>query len=205
MKVLVFAPHPDDESIALGGTIRRHVLLGCQVKVLFLTSGEAAPESWTELREQEAKSAQEILGYQEIEFWRYPDGHLEEASGVMERIFEELEKGWDVVYLPHKNDAHPDHSATHKLVMEALNQQSANGSPLPADMAMYEVWTPLQEYDINVRITDHVEDKLAAIRAHKSQSDRNAFDMGAIGLNRFRGVMLGKPTDYVEVFQRIHV
>ena len=78
-QVLVVSPHPDDESLGCGGTLRGHVVAGDIVRVLFLTSGEngghgVAPELVAELHKQEAAEAAAILGIAEITFCREKDG-----------------------------------------------------------------------------------------------------------------------------------
>ena len=40
MKILIFAPHPDDAEIGCGGTIAKHIAKGDQVKIIYITSGE---------------------------------------------------------------------------------------------------------------------------------------------------------------------
>ena len=78
--ILVLSPHPDDESIGCGGTIRKHVLEGDTVEVIVLTSGERgghtaiSEEELIRIREQESMKARDILGVHSLEFWSQPDG-----------------------------------------------------------------------------------------------------------------------------------
>ena len=67
MKVLVIAPHPDDESIGCGGTVALHVQRGDTVNVVFLTSGELGLKQFPrekvwKIREAEADAACKVLG-----------------------------------------------------------------------------------------------------------------------------------------------
>jgi LmbE family N-acetylglucosaminyl deacetylase len=102
-RILVLAPHPDDETIGCGGTIRLLIQSKKSVKVVFLTSGDKADSShklshvvyneisplrkgseggllngphFTEyalLREKEAEKALRVLGVTDYEFPRFPD------------------------------------------------------------------------------------------------------------------------------------
>ncbi len=96
-RVLVFAPHPDDESLAAGGLITRLVHAGDAVRVVFITNGDGYP--WAvredfhlskptdsdylalgELRQHEALAAAERLGLakRHVSFLGFPDGGLAE-------------------------------------------------------------------------------------------------------------------------------
>src|SRR5947207_9627276 len=93
-RVLVISPHPDDESIGCGGTLRQHVVDGDAVHVVFLTSGERgghgrAPRETAQLREQEARDAAKVLGVGAIEFWRAPDGGVSETPFLVRRLAEQ--------------------------------------------------------------------------------------------------------------------
>ena len=69
-------------------------------------------------------------------------------------------------------------------------------------MRLYEVWTPLQQYDHAEDISATMRRKLRAIRCHASQLVRFRYDHAMRGLNRYRGVMAGDAR-FAEVFQEI--
>ena len=88
-RVLVVAPHPDDEALGCGGALIQHRKQGDRVKVVFVTDGAAGGKlghyaglNYRELRRDEARRAGAILGVDELVFWEYPDGRLAEAGDV---------------------------------------------------------------------------------------------------------------------------
>lgn len=202
-RVLVLSPHPDDEAIGCGGTIRRHVVAGAEVRIVFLTSGERgghgrSSEDTLRMREEEARAAGRILGVAEVDFWREPDGALAPTARVVDRLRDLLE-GWrpDVLYATHDGEMHPDHRATVAIVRAAMGSPPAS-SPR---VLLYEVWTPLQRMDEIVDISEFLDDKLNAVRAHACQCAVLRFDDAVRGLNRYRGEMHSWPGgDYAEVF-----
>jgi LmbE family N-acetylglucosaminyl deacetylase len=205
-RVLVISPHPDDEAIGPGGTLRRHVEQGDQVEVIFLTSGEKGSRTQPAgelgpVREREAETASKILGYQHLEFWRQPDGAVEATDELVARLARKLKDAQiDIVYVPHEGEMHPDHRATARLVTRAV----ASLNPNAPRVLMYEVWTPLQQIDHVEDISDQIDTKMNAIRAHKSQCDIMDFVEATRGLNRYRGEMHSWPGGpYAEVFQHM--
>lgn len=208
MQVLVISPHPDDESIGCGGTLRKHVEEGDSVKVIFLTSGEKGGHGRSEsetarLREQEALTATQVLGISNIEFLRLPDGALQATHEAIGRLRQVLMGGKiDVIYVPHTNEMHADHRAAVQLLKRTVQDMDVNGTRV----LMYEVWTPLQKIDEIVDITAYVDVKRAAICAHQSQCAVMDFEAATLGLNRYRGEMHSWPGgDYAEVFQELYL
>jgi LmbE family N-acetylglucosaminyl deacetylase len=207
-RVLVISPHPDDEAIGCGGTLRKHVVEGDSVSVIFLTSGEGGghgrePRETARVREEEAGAAAAILGLAHAEFWREPDGRFRATRQLTERLRTRLQE-WepDVVYVTHEEEMHPDHRAAVRLVRRALT-----GAAAPAvrpTVLMFEVWTPIQWMDQVVDISAHIEIKMAAIRAHRSQCEVMRFDEASLGLSRYRGEMHSWPGgDYAEIFAEL--
>jgi LmbE family N-acetylglucosaminyl deacetylase len=207
-RVLVLSPHPDDEAVGCGGALCIHRAEGAVLRAVFLTSGERgghgrAPAETARLREEEAQAAAHILGLEQVDFWRQPDGALRATHALADRL-RTLLANWqpDVLYVTHEHEMHPDHRAAARLVCRALS----GAPPLPARPAvlMYEVWTPLQRMDEIVDISPWIEAKLAAVRAHQSQCAVLRFDEAVQGLNRYRGEMHSWPGgDYAEVFARM--
>src|SRR5687767_7617139 len=107
MNVLVISPHPDDESIGCGGTLRKHIVEGDSVQVIFLTSGEKgghgrSEEETIEIREKESFAAAEVLNIEKIEFWRQPDGAFEATQTNVNRLVEKIKDyKATVIYAPH--------------------------------------------------------------------------------------------------------
>ena len=116
-KVLVVSPHPDDEAIGCGGSIRWHVEQGDEVLVLFLSSGEGGGHgrgeaATIEIREAEARAAADLLGYEQSHFWRLPDGGLTPSEPLAERLRHLLgAEGIGLVYVTNGREMHPDHRA----------------------------------------------------------------------------------------------
>jgi LmbE family N-acetylglucosaminyl deacetylase len=207
MRVLVIAPHPDDEAIGCGGTVLLHGLdRGDRVACVFLTSGELglrhlAPEEAWRIREAEAEQAAGILGIQRLEFLRQPDWylseHVEAAATALGPILDR--EAPEIVYLPHQREGHPDHRAALPILRRALD--AGGGHALPT-LLTYEVWTPLSEHYHVENITPHMRRKLAAIRAHRSQVSQLAYDRAICGLNAYRGVVAGG-CRFAEIFQTV--
>lgn len=205
--VLVISPHPDDEAIGMGGTIRRRADAGDRVEVVFLTSGERGghgtpPEETARRREREAEAAAAVLGIATIEFWREPDGALGPDHGLEPRLCSEIEaRRPQVIYTSHPGEQHPDHAAAATLVGRATARASGHDRP---QLLGFEVWTPITRIDEIVDISDQIETKLAAIREYRSQVDVLRFDAAFEGLARYRGEMHSWPGGpYAEVFRRL--
>lgn len=200
-RVLVISPHPDDEAIGCGGTIRKHVVEGDRVDIVFLTSGEAGghgtlPELTAKIREAEARSSASILGVESVEFWRLCDGAIAPTDLLVARMAA-LISMVDRVYVPHSAEQHADHQAAWLLALKAVDTNGQDRSKLRG----YEVWTPIQNILELVDISPYLDVKLEAIRAHASQCSVMRFDEAIQGLARYRGEMHSWPGgDYAEVF-----
>jgi LmbE family N-acetylglucosaminyl deacetylase len=191
VNVLVVAPHPDDESIGCGGTLRLHVQRGDRVDVVFLTSGELGLEELPaddarQVREREAEQAAAILGLSSLTFLRHPDWFLsdtEETVGKdLIRVVEQ--RAPERVLFPHGAEAHPDHAATARIVDRVADELRR-----PFGRVAFEVWTPMIDFDDVEDISGVIDAKLAAVRAYKSQLSKFRYDDAVEGLNRFRGAL----------------
>lgn len=203
MNVLVVAPHPDDEAIGCGGTIRLHVARGDRVLAVFLTSGELGlgslprEQAWRQ-RETEAQAAAEVLGIADLTFLRQADWFVsecvEETATALRPILYRESLG--LIYLPHSGEWHPDHKASLSVLRRALQEDDY---PLPI-LRCYEFWTPLGEYDYVEDITETMARKLRAIRCYRSQLAQYPYDRAVRGLNQYRGITVAK-CRFAEIFK----
>jgi N-acetylglucosamine malate deacetylase 1 len=205
--VLVIAPHPDDESIGCGGAICLHRRRGEEVRVAFLTSGERGvegldPDAARALREGEAAEALDVLGVRGADFLRLPDlglcDALERGASRLGELLAAHRPG--LVYVPHAEEAHPDHQAALPLLRAALAKLPA-GAPLP-EVRAYEVWTPMARYGWPEDITSVMAVKLRAVRCYRSQLRAFRYDRAVRGLNQYRGCLAAR-CRYAEVFQYV--
>jgi N-acetylglucosamine malate deacetylase 1 len=205
--VLVVAPHPDDESIGCGGTVCLHRRRGDRVRVAFLTSGERGidgvpPEAARSIREAEAAEALDVLGVDRMDFLRLPDLGLAEAAEPAARSLGEVLRADPpgLIYLPHAEEAHPDHEAALPIVRAAL-ARAFPGGPLP-ELRAYEVWTPMAAYGWPEDVSAFMARKLRAVRCYRSQLRAFCYDRAVRGLNQFRGCLAAR-CRYAEVFRYV--
>jgi len=212
---MVFAPHPDDDIIGCGGSMARHLHQGDQVAIVYLNSGEAGSllyeaSQLAALRENEARQAAELLGTTELFFLRYPDGYLEYTPSGLDNIVGLIRQFKPTrVYLPHSQEAVPDHQVTYRLAAEGVRRaagpwfQQGGLKPWRVDTILgYEVWTPLTTIGHCQDISGFMNLKLDALRMHRTQIESIRYDEAVEGLNRYRGVMTGWGK-YCECFQLI--
>lgn len=202
MRVLVIAPHPDDEIIGVGGTIAKRAKSGDEVYVCVVTKGGSPlfnPE-FIEQGRRECREADEKLGVKETIFLDFPAVMLEtvpryELNGKINDLVQKINP--DEVYILHRGDMQIDHQMVVDAAMVAVRSRGTN---YPKRVYAYET---LSEIGWNIpntnnefiptvyeNITDTYEMKIEAMNIFKSQLAEfpNARSIGAIeALAKFRG------------------
>ena len=203
-RIVVVAPHPDDETLGCGATVARHVKDGHLVTVVWLTSGEAGvpgvdADTAVELRQGEARAAVAELGASDGEFLGLPDGGLDDHhdDGVAALAAVLAGHRPNVVYTPHPGDVHPDHRAAAHITIDAMRAAALTGALLLG----YEVWSPVTWPDVTYDLDDFVAAKLAALSHHRSQLDQVDYEQLTLGLGSYRGALVG--CDHAEAFVTI--
>jgi N-acetylglucosamine malate deacetylase 1 len=190
-RVLVLAPHADDEAFACGGTLALRAQKGDNLTVLYLSDGargtiSGQPDaSLPRVREQEAAEGVQALGFANptLLWARLPDGTLTNDQVSMALCSLLGEERFDVIYLPWFADEHPDHVVVSEAALEYFSSSKAA-------MWMYELWSPLPASTI-VGIGSVLSQKESAMRSHASQLSSRQYITGILGLNQYRGFQAG--------------
>ena len=200
-RVLILAPHPDDDVFGMGGTIKKMASSNVAVTVAYFCDGSSGTPNGVidkgliEIRKNEAKAAGKILGVSEQVFFSYPDGKLAAGGASIRALLDLIErKNPDIIYLPSFLDNHPDHRIVNEILINALTQKKLDEMPIWG----YEVWTPAYINRLS-EISLYIKTKQEAIRAHETQLKCRPYDKAILGLNQYRGGMLATG-DYAEGF-----
>ena len=178
LDILVVAPHPDDAEISVGGTILASRAQGLSVGVVELTNGEPTPSGSPEIRSRETAASTKILQLN----WRHqlelPNRKVEatlEARRELAAVFRLTRPR--IILAPYWEDAHPDHVQASSLCDAArfwakLSRTDLPGEPYHPPRIFY-YWSihlrihPAPAFVLD--ISDHIEQKMAAIRCYESQ------------------------------------
>ncbi len=182
LDILVFAVHPDDAELGCSGTILKHIALGKKVGIVDFTRGELGTRGSAEIRDAEAAESAKILGLHARENLRLKDGFFRNDEAHQLEVIKMVRKYQPEIILTNAlHDRHPDHGRAGDLANDAIFLSGLRRIETTLDGQQQEPWRPrlvLQyiqdryiEPDILVDITEVMEQKVASIRAFKTQFD----------------------------------
>ncbi len=201
-RVLAIAAHPDDIDFGLGGTIAHLTAGGSEVVYCVVTDGDAGgfdpdvPRSEIPaIRRAEQRAAAEVLGAADVMFLGYRDGELTVSHGLrrdIARVIRKVRPDVAIVQSPVRNidrmyASHPDHIAAGEAGMQAIYPDARNpfAHPTLLQDEGLEEWAVPQTWIVGYPeptwfrdITDVLDRKVAALRAHESQTAHMDIESG---------------------------
>jgi len=204
-KILLFAPHFDDETFACGGTLALLRQRGCSIAVVIVTDGSSNEKvigkqevDVPSLRLSETNKALDVLGIEDRIFLSEPDGeYIDNAKSrnSFSSIIEKFAPDW--IFVPPLLDSHKDHIAVSYSILQIWNERN-----FKERLFLYETWVPIPTTTI-VDISSVMDTKLKAMECyqfpHKYCDYMNAFK----GLAAYRGLYLQKEGQYAEAFAEV--
>ena len=193
-RVLSITAHPDDVDFGASGTVARWVESGVAVTYCIITDGDAGgfdptvPRSEIPgIRRAEQVAAAAAAGVTDVRFLGYRDGELTVSHGLrrdLSRVIRQVQPQRLLIQTPERNweripASHPDHMAAGEAAIQAVYPDARNPFAHPSLLddegldawSVSEVWVmghpTLTHY---VDITDTFDRKIAALKAHESQT-----------------------------------
>jgi bacillithiol biosynthesis deacetylase BshB1 len=175
VEILAIAAHRDDVEQTCGGTLMVQSAAGFSTGILDLTQGESGTRGSAAEREAEANAAAKILRVNHREALDLPDGSLQntlanrlKVAAVIRRLRPR------VVILPYWQGRHPDHYTSATLGYEAcfaagLSKLDLDGKPHRPYKILYASLYADVRPTFVVDITPHIETRLEALLAYRSQ------------------------------------
>lgn len=195
-RAMIIVAHPDDIEFGCAGTAARWVKEGCEVSYVLCTSGDVgiATEGMTKaeagrIREAEQSEAARIVGVKEVIYLREPDGMLENTMELRKRLVREIRRfkpeavivmDPTMVWVGDSYINHPDHRAAGAAAIDAIfpaagqpnlfEELKEEGLRAHKVRKVYsQSWGENGKNNIYVNISDVIDLKIAALKAHKSQ------------------------------------
>jgi LmbE family N-acetylglucosaminyl deacetylase len=196
-RILVVMAHPDDCDFGAGGTIAQWTAKGISVSYCIITNGDQGGEEsdvpleeMAKVRQREQRDAGAALGVSDITFLNHRDGWLVPTIELRKEIVREIRKSKPdrmVIQSPERNyerifASHPDHLAAGETAIQAVYPDARNPYAF-TDLkeAGFEPWRVKEVWITSsptpnhfVDITDTFPKKIAALKAHVSQTAHNA-------------------------------
>ncbi|MBN2338121.1 MAG: bacillithiol biosynthesis deacetylase BshB1 [Acidobacteria bacterium] len=172
---LAFGAHPDDAELFVGGTLAKLSDLGYATGVVDMSRGELGTRGTAAVRGREAREAARILGLAVRENLGLPDGRITVTDAARLSVIRVLRKYRPRIVATHyREDRHPDHVHTSRLVAEAVHHsglariRTGQARYRPPVLLFFKLpWNVAPSFLVDVG--DWVGRREAAIAAHRSQ------------------------------------
>lgn len=175
MKILALGCHPDDIEFGCGGTLSKYAAAGHEVYMMVMTEGHAGGDN--SLRRREQQEAAEIIGCRDLYWGDYEDTNLpldRQLIESLEEVIERIEPAF--IFVHYGEDTHQDH--------RVLSQATVTATRYTRNVLFYEGPTT-QNFipTVFVAISEVIDRKIAALRAHASQVEKtNIGDLNIVEL-----------------------
>lgn len=191
---MAIVAHPDDIEFSCAGTLARWAKAGARISYVLCTSGDVGIDTpgmtraaAAEIREAEQRAAAQVIGAEEVIFLGEPDGMLVATLELRKRLVREIRRfrpevvltgDPTIVWAGSDYINHPDHRAAATAALDATFP--AAGQPnLFEEIALegFAAHKPRKVYvntwgndaDLYINISETIDLKIQALRAHKSQ------------------------------------
>lgn len=180
LDALVFAAHPDDAELAMGGTIAKLTSSKIKVGIIDLTQGEMGTRGTAETRQKEAFKAAITLKTSMRENLKIPDGNIQINNENMMKVICMIRKYRPrIIFAPYFNDRHPDHIDASNLVKRAMFSTGLTKVETIDDDVKQNAYRPeklfyyMQTYTFKpsfiVDVTDSFSKKMKAVETYSTQ------------------------------------
>jgi len=180
LDVIVFAAHPDDAELSMGGTIAQLTNNNLKVGIIDFTKGELGTRGTPEIRQKEAAKASSILKVAIRENLIIPDGNIQNNKENLIKVITALRRYKPkVIFAPFFKDRHPDHIDASILAKRAMFQSGLKQIKTFDKEAPQNAYRPLHLYyymqtntfepSFIIDVSDSFEIKMNAVKAYSSQ------------------------------------
>jgi bacillithiol biosynthesis deacetylase BshB1 len=206
--ILVFAPHPDDAELGMGGTIIKLARQGHKVHIVDMTNGEPTPHGSIEKRARESAAASKVLDVERtlLGLKNREVVHDLPSRHKVAAVIRKHQADW--LFVPYPIDAHPDHVAVTKICEDArfdakLHKSDIPGDPFYPKRIIYYFCTHLRlnfTPTFCIDISDCVEKKIESVMCYESQFVGNSAHVPEMvrTITAYFGTRIG--TAYAEPF-----
>jgi len=203
MKVLAIAGHADDIELGAGGSIIKHSSNDDEVTLLLITHSEYSGYDGKLIRSRqtaasEAQASADIMGIKKIICLDYETKEVLYTVKLIEdinRIIDDISP--DIVYTHWDGDANQDHSAISQATIIAARK-------IPRVLMYRSNWNQTTrdfKGNFTIDISNHIEDKIKAINAHKSEVAKRGPAWAEYFMNRNRNTGIEVGVSYAEDFE----
>jgi LmbE family N-acetylglucosaminyl deacetylase len=209
-RVVVFAPHPDDEILGCGGALADLLDRGACVDVVLVSDGAEGARDAEErariaaLRFEESRSALESLGGGRLHAGGFPDRGLAERLGEVEALLGRwlAEAAPDLVFAPSPVETHPDHRAVAAALLRLAGRPAGDPAARALEestVAFFELSQPFRPNFLfdTTRLSARKERAIAAFASQAAARDYAGF---VRGLNAYRRMTLSADVLSVEAY-----
>jgi N-acetylglucosamine malate deacetylase 1 len=197
---LVLAPHADDESFGMGGSLAKASQAGIATYVVVMTDGAlgGTASDLVVRRQQEVLQAAQVLGVQQVYFLAEPDRGLQVSTALCGRVQQLIEQIVPAaLFFPGALELHPDHRSTALIAWQCLQNLRA----MRLSAFSYEI-TGQSPANVLVDITGVMLAKRQAMQCYLSQLAENNYQAIVEALNTLRTLTLGPDVRWAEGFYR---